>query len=216
MKKNYIYWKDNVAIDILIQSLRDANVIVGTTDTVLGLLADISEQGFHVLNRIKKRTDRRKPYIILIASKDELIRFSDAPFNFQIEKLISYCWPGPLTIIVKAKKSLPHFLKTENNTIALRVPQHDGLQRLLQRFSGLFSTSANMAGEKIPKSINELDEQILNEVSYLVLDSDEQWHHIATVPSTIIDCSGQYIKIVREGAYSIKFLKDLIGEQYIK
>lgn len=216
MKENYIYWKDKVTIDKLTQSLRDANVVVGTTDTVLGLLADISEQGFHALSRIKKRTDKHKSYIILIASKDELIRFSDAPFNFQIEKLISYCWPGPLTIIVRAKKGLPHFLKTKDNTIALRVPQHDGLQRLLHRFSGLFSTSANIAEKEIPKSINELDKQILNEASYLVLDSDEQWHHIATVPSTIVDCSGQYIKIVREGAYSIKFLKDLVGEQYIK
>jgi len=74
-----------------------------------------------------------------------------------------------------------------------------GLQQLLAYLPGLFSTSANISGKPIPQTINEVDERIVSQVAYAVIDKKEKAHK--SIPSTIIDCSGERIVVVREGAY---------------
>ena len=96
-------------------------------------------------------------------------------------------------------------MKSKQGRIALRVPDHAGLQKLLTHFTGLFSTSANISGNPIPRTINEVDERIVKQVSCAVIDKKEK--PVALLSSTIIDCSGEPIVVVRKGAYPIDELK---------
>ena len=117
------------------------------------------------------------------------------------------CWPGPLTLILKAKPDLPDFMKSPEGTVGLRMPNHKGLLELLARFEGLFSTSANRAGEPVPQSIDEIDPEIMDAISYLIVDREQT---PSMVPSTILDCSRDEIRIVRKGAYPIEKLEKII------
>ena len=215
-----IYWQDlnskkpdakKVDAKQIIEALQNNEILITTTDTVPGLLANTTSHGFAALNKIKQ--DRQnKPYIILISDAKKLDNFVDTQqFTPQIKNLIEQCWPGPLTIIFKAKKNLPSFLKSEQDTVAIRCPNYTPLLEILKHFNGLYSTSANSSYNPAPKSINDVDDQVTAQVKYLIDDKDitEQ----ATQASTIIDISqaGQ-VKIIRQGAYTKKDLKKNLGK----
>ena len=166
-----------------------------------------------------ERQSARKPYLIVISSAEKLSNFVQTDIlNKKIQNLINRCWPGPVTIIFNALPIVPGFLTSKDKTIALRCPDHKGLQQLLASFDGLFSTSANKAGAPIPRSFAEIDGDIIENVDYVVADKSSDVVEI--VPSTIIDISqvsdGGNIKVIREGAYSIELLEGYYGSEFEK
>jgi len=204
MKK--ILWDDRHELPMLVRSLQQGHVLAGSSDTVLGLLAAVNPEGFARLNTIKGRT--QKPYVVLIGDKSKVNIFAQTPLASTVQRLVDQCWPGPLTIVLKAKAGLPAHLQSADGTIALRVPQHAGLLAILAHCDGLFSTSANKAGEPVALTIDELDKDILQAIEYLIVERDAQ---VRTAPSTIIDCSTASVRIVRPGAYSPEQLEKIIS-----
>ena len=73
----------------------------------MGLLAPLTQQAFDALNALKGARDK-KPYLVIIGSLENLDKFVDrsavAP---RAQAMLEQCWPGPLTVIFKAKKDLP-------------------------------------------------------------------------------------------------------------
>jgi len=146
---------------------------------------------------------------VLIGSKKKALSFVDGPVSLQIEKIIDSCWPGPVTLICRARKGLPYYMQAEDGTIGLRMPDHEGLLKILEHFEGLFSTSANLSGKPVPVTVDELDKQLVDQIEYLVLDDEKKEPII--LPSTILDCSGEQITVVREGAFPIDQIEARAG-----
>ncbi len=208
MKKRSLNWDKNDTLSLLEASLTNNKVILGDSDTVLGLLAQVSIKGKLALDTVKIREN--KPYIVLINSIDKLDNFISQDINPNLQKLIQRCWPGPLTLIFNCNKNI-FYLNQE--TVAIRIPNHQELLKLLKFFPGLFSTSANLSGQPVPKSMDDVDLKVLEKVDYIV---ENKQKYPTLIPSTILDCTGQRIKVVREGAYDIKELEEIYGEPFIK
>lgn len=207
--KKVIFWENKDSIIKLTAALKKDKVCIATSDTVLGLLANTTLRGFEELNKIKGRFE--KPYIVLINSIDKLPIFADIDFNNKkITKLINNCWPGPLTIIFKSKSSSAGYLKSTEDKIAMRIPQNPFLLQLLTFFSGLFSTSANLAGKGVPLNVDQIDSTIINSAEFIVLDKFNENSIFSGLPSTIIDCTGDEIKILREGAFPLSKLQKFL------
>lgn len=204
MKSKTLSWQIKKDRDALRDFLRENQVCLGTSDTILGLLAPVTSEGAQKLNQIKQRSE--KPYIILMPSKEELSAFIDQKLTAQVQKIIDTCWPGPLTLIFKAKPEYARLAQSKTGTVGVRVPDHKGLLAVLSHFDGLFSTSANKTGQLFPKSFSDVDPAILQEVACLI-DDQEQKPEIA---STILDCSGSEIKVIREGAFMINKIRELL------
>src|SRR3990167_4221680 len=100
--------------------------MLSSSDTVLGLFAQLSEKAKKKLDVIKQRNI--KPYIILLSSVSLLEKFIDQDIDISMQNIMKNYWPGPLTIIFKAKQTLPNWLKSEQGTIAIRIPDHEKLQ----------------------------------------------------------------------------------------
>ena len=197
-----LLWNDLKTIDYLEQQLDNGEVVLAQGDTVLGLLANVSKVGAAHLNQVKVR--EKKPFLLLVHDYKkalDLIDLGDKK-SIQIEKLMNNCWPGPVTLIFYAKQGLEPYIKHSNGTIAVRVPDHAGLLRLLERFDALFSTSANVSGEPVPHAIDQVDPAILHAVSCIVVN-DEHEGSLSAVPSTIIDCTGDTLVVVRQGAFEL-------------
>jgi len=210
MQKKYLKWDNIDQIDQIKQQLFNGQVVVGSSDTVFGLLAATTQLGFESLNSIKNRTE--KPYIILIDDIDKLKHFVEIDQLKSAFDLWHKCWPGPLTVIFKAKPNLPDFLKSSDDKIAIRIPKHVGLLKLLANFEGLFSTSANLAGQPVPSLISQLSPQILKKIELVVVDSYNPEDVNLALPSTILDASTGQLKLVREGAYSLELLEQIYGQ----
>jgi len=210
MSKKYLYWKYHENIDQVAKSLLLGRVVVGSSDTVLGLLSNTTPIGFDGLSAIKQRTD--KPYIVLIDKIDKLKHFVSIEPVKPVLNLLQICWPGPLTVIFKARPGLPDFLLSHDGNIAIRIPDHAGLLRLLSNFEGLFSTSANLTGEPVPALPAELSPQIMHNVDLVILNDYNLEHNASRIlPSTILDCSIDQIKLVRSGAYPLHELEKICG-----
>ncbi len=200
------HWLGDVSIELFRAALQKDKLLVGASDTILGFLAAVTEKSKTFLDETKKRVD--KPYIILIGSLEKLDFFVDPQESARVRPLLAACWPGPLTVIFKAKKELPAFMKSLEGTIAIRVPDHAGLQKLLVHFPGLFSTSANISGRPVPTTVADFDPEILKRVTYVITEEGVGVESVQKkAPSTIIDCTGPEIKVIREGAYSIAQLR---------
>jgi L-threonylcarbamoyladenylate synthase len=205
-----LFWNDPFHIEKIKSDLSQKKVILGTSDTVLGLLADVKESCFEQLNAIKGR--EHKPYLLLIASLDNAKLFAEPGQLLHIEKMLAECWPGPLTILVKAAKQVKPFITSYKDTVALRVPNHAGLQSILPSFKALFSTSANKAGKPVPATIVDIDPLIIDACEYIVFDDERE--NLRGMPSTILDCTTQPITLVREGAYSREYLENICGFRF--
>lgn len=218
---NKLYWEAPETIVKLTRLLENNQVCLGSSDTVIGLLAPATIDGARALDRLKKRGS--KPYIILVNSKEKLEKFVDFNWSPNLVKLINHCWPGPLTLIFKLKDNPQQLFSDQQKTVALRIPEHTGLLNLLNNFDGLFSTSANLAGQAVPNNLAQVDPDIIAKVGAIVVDQDQDNNLInllASLPSTILDCSqlttagtGQ-IKVVRYGAYEVPVLEQIYGERF--
>ena len=189
---------------------RKGAVFVAESDTVCGLFTLASQEGFDALNRIKGREDR--PYLMLIKNISVLEDFIDCNTYLQIENFAKKVWPGPLTLVLKAKDKIPSFMVSQRRTVAIRIPNHRGLQSLLTHFPVLFSTSANRTNLPPPLSINDVSPDILREGACLIAN---QGKNSANRASTILDCTeSKKIRVIREGSYSIKTLEALYGSLF--
>jgi L-threonylcarbamoyladenylate synthase len=219
--KRTLFWDDLESIKILNKSLDHNALSIVDTDTILGLLGRLTLESYEVLNHIKGGRSG-KPYLILLGSSDKLKLFVDqAVLTAPVMRLIDYCWPGPVTFIFKAQPKLPDFITSSGQTIALRCPKHAGLQKLLNLYDGLFSTSANKSSEHVPVTSDDINPDILAQIEYLVIDRNNIREQ--AVPSTIIDLSGlvghdqnsyAMIKVVRVGAYPIEELERIYGSKF--
>lgn len=201
-----MYWNNERDRQKIQDLLNRDEIIVCSTDTVLGLLGRLTQQSYDSINRIKQRSD--KPYLIMIESKKALPRFVAGEIHSNIIKLIDASWPGPVTLIFKARSDLPDFIKSHDGRIALRVPSHAGLVSLLQHYDGLFSTSANIHTEPIPYLLSDVNPKIAGLIAGSCLDQEDILGEL--LPSTILDCSEEKVRIVRMGQGLSDEIQELI------
>jgi L-threonylcarbamoyladenylate synthase len=202
-----IYWNRQETFPILKKVLDQDDVILASGDTVLGLWGKVTQPVFEKMNTIKQRHD--KPYLIVIGSIDKLSLFTDQPLTEQLQNLTETCWPGAVTLIFKARADLPDFMKSSDGTIAIRIPDHQGLLTLLQSYDALFSTSANIHTKPIPESVTSVDRTILEQVAAVCVDEGQ--FVFPQIPSTILNVSTGKIEVIREGVIHAQILRDLIG-----
>jgi tRNA threonylcarbamoyl adenosine modification protein (Sua5/YciO/YrdC/YwlC family) len=217
MIKKKLLWHHPLSINLLSKSLLSEEISITSTDTIPGFLAYLSQNNFQKLNTLKgSRND--KPYLVLIAYSEKIFEFVNPTFiSPKILNLLQNCWPGPLTVVFKAKDSLPVFLKSREGTIALRCPKHDGLLKLLQSFDGLFSTSANKSTKPAAQNMQNIDPEIANSVKYLVDDENTETTQSLHQPSTIIDATcPDKLRLSREGAFSLTKLEQIYGTKIIR
>jgi L-threonylcarbamoyladenylate synthase len=182
------------ALEKSVSILNNGGLIVFPTDTVYGLAAKFDEpEAIERIYQVKGR-DQTKALAVLVANLDQIkIISSRIPEN--ATKLIKHFWPGALTIIFEKREDLMTPLSVDNS-IGIRIPDDSFVQQLSLRIGPLATTSANRSGYPSTTKVDEVLDQIGNKVD-LIVDGGEIEGGIA---SSVVDCRGEIIKILREGA----------------
>jgi len=192
----------------VIPILKAGGVIAVPTDTVYGLGADaLNGEASRRVFKIKRRREKN-PLPIFVGSfkkAGELARIEDEKVKDFLEKV----WPGKITCVLKAREEVPEAIKAQDGTIALRIPSHDFVLKVLYAFGRpLTGTSANISGDPPLVKIQELIEEFETaEVKPdLIVDAGDLPE---SLPSTLVDLTSRPFKILREGAVSEEELKVL-------
>jgi len=176
-----------------LEILHAGGLVAFPTDTVYGVGA-LAFDG-QAVQSIYTAKDRplEKAIPVLIGDIDRLDEVAmDIPKMAQI--LASRFWPGPLTILVPKKAELPEVVSA-TSTIGVRVPNHKVARALLRAAGPMAVTSANVSGQASPKTAEEVFAQLGGRIE-LIIDGGKT---PGGVPSTLVDCTGDEIRILREG-----------------
>ncbi|MDP4263178.1 MAG: L-threonylcarbamoyladenylate synthase [Bacteroidota bacterium] len=183
-------------IKTVVETLQRGGVIIYPTDTIYGLGCDIFQQkAIEKICRIKK-VDPRKAQLSFICS--DLSHLSDYAKQLSTStfRLLKEYLPGPYTFILPASKMVPKILQSKKDTIGLRIPDNN-IAKAIVRELGRPILSASLPGEMIEDYTDPeiMHENFMNEVD-MVIDGGIG----GTVPSTVIDCTGDEYAVIRKGA----------------
>lgn len=197
MRTEQLNANDPSTIERAAALLRRGKLVVFRTDTVYGVGATaFDEAAVDALYHVKDRP-LEKGIPILLADSDDLLKVArEIPPHAQI--LLDCYWPGPLTLIVPRRESLPSNI-SPNENIAVRIPDDDVARALIRAAGGALATSsANRSGEPPARTAAEARQALDGRVA-AVVDGGEVQHG---VPSTIVDCTVDPPQVLRQGALS--------------
>lgn len=176
------------------EMIRAGLVVAFPTDTLYGLAVD-PRKGAAVrrLFELKGRPDTSA--LTLIAADVGQVRDA-GDMTVVAERLASRWWPGPLTIVMRARPVLDPATLAGGDTVGIRVPDHPAAVALARACGFcITATSANRSGATAV-SFPDAAVEALPEVD-AVLDAGPA---PGGPPSTIVDASARDLRLVRAGA----------------
>ena len=204
------------ALTPVVMHLQERGVLAYPTETVYGFGTMVDFESVEKLVTLKRRPPA-KPFLLLVSNSAMLSRLG-LSLSAQAAHLAARHWPGPLTLVLPGGEGqLPPRLRGPEGGIAVRWTPHPGLQRLITALgSPLTSTSANRPGIPPAMRAGEVVDQWTAEINrglLMVLDGGAL---PPSPPSTVVDCMGRRLRVIRPGAVSAatqrETVPDLLGD----
>jgi L-threonylcarbamoyladenylate synthase len=189
-----------------VSAIRAGELVVIPTDTVYGIGADaFTPLAVAALLEAKGR-GRDMPVPVLVGT----VRAASAlveDLGTYGQDLIDSFWPGPLTLICRASRSLSWDLGDSKGTVAIRMPLHAVALELLKETGPMAVSSANRTGAPPATTAADAEEQLAESVA-VYLDGGPCSD---STPSTIIDLTTPVPRVLRQGAIPVEKLRSVVG-----
>ncbi len=179
----------------LIQTLKDGGTILYPTDTIWGLGCDATNvQAIQKIAEIKGR-DASKSFIILVESEKRLQELVDVPeMAWEIIDLSE----KPVTLVYDNPRGLPAELLATDGSIGIRLVKTPFLRKLISGLNKpIVSTSANLSGEKSPRSFADISQEVIEAVDTVATEGRDTVSEYSGSSVIRIWADGR-IKVLRE------------------
>lgn len=183
----------DAAIDEAVAAIRAGGVVVLPTDTVYGLAADARSVAARDALYALKRRDIRQPSALVAASVEVLLEcVPELP-----AQIVGALLPGPYTLVLpNPARRFAWLCGADPTTIGVRVPALVGPAKdVLDQVDAVLATSANLPGGAESRRLDDVPESLRAAVAAVVDGGD-----LPGIPSTILDLTGQELRVVRAGA----------------
>lgn len=179
-------------------AVRVGGVVAFPTDTVYGIGCNAFDvSAIRAIYLLKGRSST-KALPLLLSGPDKLARVTNR-LTPHAALLGSRFWPGALTIVMQRSIDLPSELSGDD-TIAVRVPNHEQLRVFLAACGGILAvTSANPSGRPDAQTAQEVTAYFPSGLAVVV----DGGRTSGGRPSTVIDCSKEEPVLLRRGAISL-------------
>lgn len=187
-----------------VKALEAGDIVAFPTETVYGLGA-VADNPYAVAKIFEvKRRPHFDPLIVHLDGPERLGEYvTDVPG--EARRLMEAFWPGPLTMILRKRSSIPDIVTAGLSTVGVRVPSHPVALSLIGTLrKPIAAPSANPFGYMSPTRVRHVARSFADRVP-IVLDGGNSAYGIE---STIISFREKGVFVHRHGAVSIEELSE--------
>ncbi len=192
--------------------LKRSGLVAMPTETVYGLAANATDgKAVAKIFEVKGRP-QFNPLIVHVNHIEQIKEFAELR---DIDSILAQrFWPGPLTMILKRKdnNNLSDLVSAGLSTVAVRIPSHKTARELIKKCGfPLAAPSANKSGSLSPTSPVHVVQSLGDKVDMILADGACS----IGLESTVIDCSGDKVCILRPGAITASEISEILGQEVI-
>ncbi len=187
----------------VVEVLERGGIIIYPTDTIYGIGCDLMNR--KAIERLCSIIDIKPQKLDLsficsgLAHISEFVKRIDTP----VFKVLKHALPGPYTFLLESSSSVPKILNINKKVVGIRVPDHAVPRMIVDQLGNPLITSSIKDDDTIKEYTTdpeEIYEDFKNLVD-LVIDSGAS----GNIPSTVIDCTGNEMVLIRQGLGEIDF-----------
>jgi L-threonylcarbamoyladenylate synthase len=188
--------------------LQRGGLVAFPTETVYGLGGNgMRPEAARRIYEAKGRPSDN-PLILHISDREELAAIVDE-IPERAEALMDAFWPGPMTLIFRKSKEVPYETTGGLDTVAVRMPEHEGARQLISRAGvPVAAPSANRSGRPSPTTAEHVREDLWGKID-MIVDGGPVG---IGVESTIVDLTEEVPVILRPGHITKKMIEEVAGE----
>ena len=187
--------------------LANGGLVAFPTETVYGLGANALDP--EAVSQIYKAKGRPSdnPLIVHIARASDIGQLTPMLMP-KIVQLIDNFWPGPLTIVLKKKPSVPDITTGGLDTVAIRMPDDPVALELIKRAGcPVAAPSANISGRPSLTRPEHVIEDLDGKVDAILIGNDCR----VGIESTVLDMTGDMPTILRPGIVTAEDIEAVLG-----
>lgn len=190
--------------------VRNGGLVIFPTETVYGLGANALDSNAVKNIFLAKERPTYDPLIVHIHSIDMMdMVVSDFPVN--AKKLAEKFWPGPLTLILPKRESIPYLVTSNLDSVGVRIPSHPTTLDFLKCAQvPVAGPSANKFGYISPTKSSHLND-LESDVDYIIEGGECE----IGLESTIVSLVGEPT-ILRKGKITREEIENVIGKVEVK
>ena len=198
-------------IPAAVAALKRGEMIVFPTETLYGIGADaLDSAAVEKVFQLKGRNSD-SPVPVLVADQD-MLRALVAEVPPLAQKLIARFWPGPLTIVLPARREIPRPLVNANGGIGVRVSSQGIAGELISALGRpITATSANPTGEPPARTVQEAKRYFAGQIDVFINGGELT----SKAGSTVVDIAGDAVRIIRAGDIDRSQLEEVLGAKRI-
>ncbi|MDE7082591.1 MAG: threonylcarbamoyl-AMP synthase [Clostridia bacterium] len=199
---------DGQSLALSKQIIERGGVVAIPTETVYGLGANAFDTAaVERIFEIKGRPNDN-PLIVHVHKEYDISTLVDKIPEYA--KLLAKAFlPGPLTMVYKSKGVVSKAVSCGLNTLAIRIPSHDGAQRFLKYVNlPIAAPSANISKHVSPTTAEHVFADLNGKIE-LILDGGKSE---GGIESTVLDCTGEIPVILRSGLITREMIAKVAGE----
>lgn len=177
--------------------LRNGGVVIYPTDTVYGMGCDITNQrAVERIAKIKGINPKKHKFSFICADLSDIAQYTRV-ITKPVFKMMKKAFPGPFTFILEASSQVPKILQMSKKTIGIRIPNHNVPRMLVQELGQpILTTSIHDEDDVVEYST---DPELIFEKYQHLVDVVIDGGYGQNVASTVLDCTGEEVELIREG-----------------
>lgn len=192
-------------IQFVIDCLKNDGVIIYPTDTVYSIGCDITKpKAIEKLCRLKNIKPEKANFSFVCSDLSHLANYAK-PISNSLFRIMKKALPGPYTFILEANSNVPKLLKQNKKTVGIRVPDNAICKTIIMELGNpIITTSLHNTEDDILDYFT--DPEVIHREYEKRVDIVIDGGFGNLYASTVIDCSGDELVVLREGLGSLDIL----------
>lgn len=185
--------------------IRKGELVAFPTETVYGLGADATNAQAAAKIFLAKGRPCDNPLICHVACFSQIEEIAEIT---QTAKIAMRFMPGPITLVLPKKKSIPSIVTAGRDTVGVRMPSNKMAAEFLKCCGvAVCAPSANTSGKVSPTRASDVYEDMKGKIPLIIDGGSCQ----VGIESTVLDVTGEKPVILRPGAVTAEMLEEVFA-----